>query len=110
MPNGKLGVPLGQLVELEGTRADGFKFGSGTMVVAKIDGRPPSHPMSVWIEGVDLPKHVRLIVRGYETIDTAGNAPAYEQFAKLKNQPPPNEPQAGWKIYLKFVALEVIDE
>jgi hypothetical protein len=109
LPNGPLGVPLGQLVELAGTRADGLKFGTGTLNVQTIDGKRVASPTSVWMEGVDLPENVRCVIRGYETIEMLGNAPAYAQLARLHNLPAPPEPQAGWQVFCKFVPLEAVE-
>jgi hypothetical protein len=109
VPNGPLGVPLGQLVELAGTRIDGPKSGTGSLNVQAIDGRPVVSPTSVWIEGVDLPKNIRCVIRGYETIETHGEPPAYEQLARLHGWSAPSQVQAGWEIYCKFVPLEAVE-
>ncbi len=109
VPIGGLGVPLGQLVLLEGTRYDQFKSGVGTLKIEKIDGKAVASPTFVWIENVDLPKEQRCAIRGYETMEMVGQAPAYEQLAKLSREPRPSVGQLGWQIALSFVALEAVE-
>jgi hypothetical protein len=106
---GRLGVPLGQLVLLEGARAEGPKTGVRTFKIEKIDGKALTSPVSIRVDNVDLPKDARCVLRGYETIRMIGSPPAYEQFARLKDEPPPNVPQAAWQIFSSFVALEAVE-
>jgi hypothetical protein len=109
VPSGELGIPLGQLILLEGVRAEGPKYGSHTLNVEKIDGRKLASPMLASIDNVELPKAGRCAIRVYETMGMVGRAPAYRQLAKLKNEPPAPEPQAGWQVRCFFVALDVVE-
>ena len=109
VPTGELGIPLGQLILLEGVRADGPKYGNGTLKVEKIDGKQLPSPVFAAIDNLDLPKTGRCVIRVYETMKMVGQAPAYQQLAKLKNEPPPSEPQAAWQVRCFFVAIDVVE-
>lgn len=109
VPVGTLGIPIGQLVLLEGTRIDGNKYGDRTMKIEKINGKAVTSPMEISINNVHLPKNQRCVIRGYETMYMRGSPPAYEQLAKLKKQPPPPQPQMGWQVFCEFVALEAVE-
>jgi hypothetical protein len=109
VPIGTLGHPLGELVTLEGTRANGSKSGVRTLQVEKIDGNALASPVSIGIDNIDLPEGQRCVIRGYETMRMVGMAPAYDELARLKNEPLPMKPQAGWQVRCSFVALEVVE-
>jgi hypothetical protein len=109
VPIGTLGVSIGQLVLLEGSRIDGVKTGVSTLKIDKIDGRVPKSPLYIRIDNVDLPKDTPCVLRGYETMHMIGEPPAYEEFARLKKQPSPALPQAGWQVSCTFVALEAVE-
>ena len=108
VPVAVCGMPLGNLVLIEGVRVEGFKTGIQTLRIDKINGKALASPTTIWVDNAELPKEVRCILRGYEIIQMIGKPPAYAQFAKLKHLPPPPEPQAAWQVFHTFVVLEVV--
>lgn len=108
IPLGSLGVPLGDYLTIEGTRAPkNDRNAACTLRVDTVNGRKLASPVDIWIDNIeDLPERGRCILKGYETVRTVGIPPAVEEAAKEKGQDIA-APQR-WSLLLYFVATSVV--
>ncbi len=95
---GRFGLPIGQIITLEGKRAENSKISNEqTLVVEKVNGiqveAPEKSTWKSWIQirNVEfLPKEGSIIVKGYEFLDWVG------------------DPLINWHIEVDFVITEVV--
>ncbi len=108
VPIGSLGLPVGSYLTIDGVRLDGIKTGVITLRVDTVNGTKLPEPVVIWVENIDaLPKDVRCVLKGYETLQMIGSPPAYFAAAKEAGREA-TAPQAGWQIHLHFVATSVV--
>jgi hypothetical protein len=102
VPMGKLKLPLGTPVTVEGVAAKGaFKVNpTNTLVVDTVNGKKLEHPTSVVIQRLrgSLPQTGRVILKGYEGGAMIGGPPP--GVPKREGE---MLPQAMWQFYTSFV-------
>ncbi len=108
VPLGKLGLPLGTYLTVEGHAAKaGFKVNpTSTLVVDTVNGKRLEQPVAVVLEDLDmnhpLPQHGRVVIKGYESGKMIGTPPGAIEAAKEAGKDI-GLPQAGWQFYRFFV-------
>ncbi len=108
VPIGSLGFPVGSYLTIEGVRVEGPKTGGRTLRVDTVNGTKLPEAVTVGVENIDaLPRDVRCVLRGYETLQMVGSPPAYLAAAKEAGHETA-APQAGWQIRLYFVATSAV--
>jgi hypothetical protein len=109
VPIGSLGFPVGSYLTIEGMRGgDGGKGGGARwLLVDTINGQKLAEPVGIWIEKTEtLPKDTRCVLKGYETFEMMGDAPAYEAAAKEAGRNI-SAPQFAYQVHLFFVTMSV---
>ncbi len=105
IPIGSLGHPLGSSLTVEG-------IVERTLVpslrVDRINGKRLPESVQIPIDGSGLPADRRCVLKGYETAQMIGLAPAAVAAAKDSGTPVPAV-QAAWSLQLKFVVLSIVE-
>lgn len=120
-PGGLLHDELGSYLTIEGVLSEGAKAETGTLLVDTVNFKKLEKPISIVVRGaivvnhnlqparLDLPAKQRCILKGYESGEMIGVAPAVEQAAREKNwREWPMSPTA-WRWRTFFVALVVVE-
>lgn len=100
VPLGKLGLPLGKYLTVEGEAAKpGLKVNpTCTLVVDTVNGKRLKEPVDIWIDNVTaLPQGERCVIKGYESGRMIGVPP---EVAEAENIP---VPQAAWQFHRYFI-------
>ena len=99
---GKLGMPIGTFVEIEGRREDlegmAMKGAVHTTLfrVEKVNGKSIEKPVSIAVRGVDLPPSTPCVLQGYETGEMVGVPPGV-----------PHPSQVRWRFEIVFDVLKM---
>lgn len=107
IPIGSLGHPIGDYLTVEGTRWDGPKSGVSTLRVDTVNGRKLPEAIGIWVDDLELPQGRRCTIKGYETVEMWGKAPARLAAEEEAGQSG-RIPQKRWGVHLKFIALRVV--
>ena len=108
VPAGKLGLPLGTYLTVEGEAAKGgFKVNpTCTLVVDTVNGKRLQRPVGIVVEDLNiddpLPQHGRVVIKGYESGKMIGAPPGAIDAAKEAGKELA-VPQAGWQFYRFFI-------
>jgi hypothetical protein len=118
-PGSLLGAPLGEYLTIEGVRLEGGKVETGTLRVDTIDGKKLDKPVTVVVRSLDyramttravrLPAKQRCVLKGYESGEMVGMAPAVLAAAKEQGRKDVMPSQAVWHWRSYFVALIVVE-
>lgn len=115
-PGGILRDELGVYLTIEGVRADAGKSETGTLLVDTVDGNKLEKPIAVLIRisgypinRLDLPARKRCVLKGYESGEMIGIAPAiYAAAAEQgRTETDVSSKDFMWRPY--FVALVVAE-
>lgn len=120
-PGGILSDQLGVYLIIEGVPAEGGKVESGTLLVDTVDGKKLAKPINLVVRGayiadhnlqparLDIPAKQRCVLKGYESGEMIGVAPAVDAAAKEQGwQEVPMSP-VPWQWRPYFVALIVVE-
>lgn len=117
VPIGRLGFPLGSYITIEATRVvpGTILVSTNTYIIDVVNGHKLPVPLVMQIDGLEklipnvlkLPAKHRVVLRGYETMQMIGQAPAIAAAAKEADKPAPPQPQKLWQVSCSFVALRV---
>jgi len=107
-PGGVLGGQLGEYLTVEGTRGDGGKAGTRTLLVDTVGGKRLATPVAIWVDNLDLPAKRRCVLKGYESGGMIGTPPAVVAAAKERGKDA-GVAQAVWQWRPYFVALIVVE-
>ena len=95
VPIGSLGHAIEDYLTIEGMRWDGPKSGVSTLRVDTVNGRKLPEAIGIWVDNLELPQGWRCTIKGYETVEMWGKAPARLAAAAEAGQPG-REPQKRW--------------
>ena len=104
IPRGRLGLPLGTYMTIEGIKSEAPKSGTYILFVDTLDGKKLEKSVSVPLENVHtLLSGVRYILRGYETGRMIGVPLEVARKESIPLQ------QAAWQFYRTFVVTSVVE-
>lgn len=109
VPVGVLGQALGTYLTVEGQRGQGGKGVGFALLVDSVNGKRLKEPVGIALDNLTraLPKGVRITLRGYETGQMIGVAPAVVSW-QLEKGETVLEPQAVWQWHSSFVILSAV--
>ncbi len=111
-PSGMLTDAIGQLITVEGMMPDdaiGKKNGSARFRVDTVNGVRLENPRRVRVQGMEIPRNIRCVLKGYETGEMVGTPPAVAQAAADLGKNYSDQRQMsgyGWATH--FVALILV--
>lgn len=105
-PGGLLTDYVGVYLTIEGVRAEGGKVESNTLVVDTVNGKKLEKPVSLLVRSLRgyLPPRQRCVIKGYESGEMIGTAPAVLDAAKEQGRTDVEISQAIWRWRPYFVA------
>ena len=102
-PIGCLGYRIGSYLQVEGVRADKGMGASRILMIDTIDGERLKSPIGIRIEDMsELPKGVRVVLKGYESGRWIGTPDEVEKVH------PELQAQSGWQFFHFFVPTDII--
>lgn len=120
-PGGLLSDELGAYRTIEGSRLEGGKVETGTLLVDTVDGKKLDNPITLVIRGavvvnhnlqvagLSLPAKQRCILKGFESGEMIGIPPAVSAAAEEQGWKEVPISQAVWRWRPYFIALVVIE-
>jgi hypothetical protein len=115
-PGGLLRDRLGEYLTIEGVLAAGGKIETGTLLVDTVDGKKLAKPVPLVIRNLKhLPTRARgeakqrFVLKGYESGEMIGVAPAVWAAAKEQGWKDVNPSPAPWQWRPYFVALVAVE-
>jgi hypothetical protein len=109
VPIGSLGRALGDYLTVEGKRAEGGKISAQTLLIDTVNGKKLKEPTAIEVDNVrELPKGIRIVLKGYETGKMHGPVPAAIQAAEEAGEVV-LLPQRGWQWVACFIALSAVE-
>ena len=112
-PSGMLTDAIGQLITIEGLSPDDAKLkknGSARFQVDTVNGVKLEKPRKVRVGGLEIPRNIRCILKGYETGKMVGTPPAVTQAAEELGQKYIDGRQmAGYGWSTHFVVLIIVE-
>ncbi len=115
-PGGLLRDQLGEYLTIEGVLAEGGKIETGTLMVDTVDGKKLDKPVPVLIHNLNAPINrlrglakQRFVLKGYESGEMIGVAPAVWAAAKEQGWTDVNPSPVDWQWRPYFVALVAVE-